>query len=43
MLALHGHPSQNGPCLWQPMLHCFFFQGVLFSDFISNMWDYPGN
>lgn len=27
----------------QPMFHCFFSQGVLFSDFISNMWDYPGN
>lgn len=28
--------------LWQPILHCFFSQGVLFSDF-SNIWDYSGN
>ena len=36
-----AHPSQNGPCPWQPALSCSFSQGMLFSDFISNMWDYP--
>lgn len=42
-LALQVHPSPSGPCPWQPALSCSFSQGVLFGDFICNMYDYPEN